>query len=72
MSTLAGKVAHSDPERGFAWALSIPAEQYRNDALRQVATTWAATDKPAATAAINAAALDDTRKAELLKAITTP
>ena len=72
MSTLSCKVARSDPERGFAWALSIPGEHYRNDALRQVVTTWAATDKPAATAAINAAALDDARKTELLKAITAP
>ena len=72
MNTLAGKVAKSDPERGMAWALSIPDERYRTDALKQVTTTWASTDKAAATAAVNAAALDDAKKAEILKAITTP
>ncbi len=72
MNTLAGKVAKSDPERGMAWALSIPDERYRTDALKQVTTTWASTDKAAATAAVNAAALDDAKKAEILKAIITP
>ena len=72
MNTLAGKVAKSDPERGMAWALSIPDERYRTDALKQVATTWASTDKAAATAAVNAAALDDAKKAEILRAITKP
>ncbi len=72
MNTLAGKVAKNDPERGMAWALSIPDERYRTDALKQVATTWASTDKAAATAAVNAAAMDDAKKAEILRAITTP
>ena len=72
MNALAAKVAQSDPERGLAWALSIPEEHYRTDALKQVATTWARADKAAATAAVNAAALDEAQKAELLKAITTP
>lgn len=70
MTTLAGKVAQSDPERGFAWALSIPDEFHRKDALRQVASTWGRADKEAATTAVNGAALDDAQKAELLKAIT--
>ncbi len=72
MNTLAGKVAKSDPERGLAWALSIPDERYQTDALKQVATTWASTDKAAAIAAVNAAALDDARKSEILRAIVTP
>ena len=72
MNTLAGKVAKSDPERGLAWALSIPDERYQTDALKQVATTWASTDKEAAIAAVNAAALDDARKSEILRAIVTP
>lgn len=72
MSTLAGKVAYSDPERGLAWALSIPADHLRKDALRQVAETWAAKDKPAATAAIQAAAMDEAAKTELLNTIGKP
>ena len=72
MTTLAGKVAQSDPERGFAWAMSIPDEFQRKDALKQVASTWGRADKDAATAAVNAATLGDAQKAELLKAITTP
>ncbi len=72
MTTLAGKVAQSDPERGFAWALSIPDELHRKDALKQVASTWGRTDKDAATAAVNAATLDEAQKGELLTAITTP
>ena len=72
MNTLASQVARSDPERGFAWAMSIPDEHYRKDAIKQVASTWGRADKAAATAAVNAAALDDPQKAELLKAIAAP
>lgn len=72
MTTLAAKVAKSDPERGFAWAMSIPGEIHRNDALKQVAATWGRADKAAATAAINAATLAESQKAELLKSISTP
>jgi RNA polymerase sigma-70 factor (ECF subfamily) len=72
MTTLASKVAQSDPERGFAWAMSIADEFHRKDALKQVASTWGRADKEAATAAVNAAALDETQKSEILKVIATP
>jgi RNA polymerase sigma factor (sigma-70 family) len=72
MQTLATMVARRDPERGFAWALQIPEEENRNNALRGVVSAWARRDRTAATAAINAAALDDARKTELLKTIDTP
>ena len=72
MSTLAAQVARSDPERGWEWALRVPDEFNQSDALRQVATTWARQDNTAATAAVNAAPLDETKRAEILKAITTP
>jgi hypothetical protein len=67
MTTLAGKVAQTDAERGWQWALSIPEEVYRKDALRQVATAWVQQDKAAAGAAVESAALDPELKAELLK-----
>jgi RNA polymerase sigma factor (sigma-70 family) len=67
MSTLAGKVAQSDAERGWQWALSISEEAYRKDALRQVATAWVRQDSAAAGAAVNAAEIDPALKTELLK-----
>jgi hypothetical protein len=69
MTTLAGKVAASDPERGWEWALHISQEIYRKDALRQVTAAWARQDKDAAVQAVQAAAFDDALKAELLKTI---
>lgn len=72
MKTLAGKIAQSDPERGWTWALSIPAEGPRNDALRQVASNWGQKDKKAAEEAINASPLNDAEKTEILKLIKTP
>jgi|GEM_PF-2021910 len=72
MTTLAGKVASSDPERGWEWALKVPQEIYRKDALRQVAAAWGRLDKAAAEQAVQTAALDDALKAELLKSITPP
>lgn len=72
MTTLASKVAQSDPERGFAWAMSIPEEFYRKDALKQVISTWGRADKEAATAAVTGAALDEAQKTELIKTINTP
>jgi RNA polymerase sigma factor (sigma-70 family) len=72
VATLAGRIARSDPERGWAWALRIPEPTHRLDALRQVATTWARTDQPAAAAAVESANFDAPTRARLIEATTTP
>jgi hypothetical protein len=70
MTSLSAKVAQSDAERGWEWALRIPEEHYRKDALRQVASTWVRKDKAAAEAAVQAASMDEGLKTELLKTIS--
>ena len=71
MTTLAAKVAASDPERGWEWALRVPQEVYRTDALRQVAAAWAAQDKAAAQRAVESAPIAEAQRAELLKTVTS-
>ncbi|HWB03176.1 MAG TPA: sigma-70 family RNA polymerase sigma factor [Verrucomicrobiales bacterium] len=70
MASLSAKVAQSDVERGWEWALSIPEKHYRKDALRQVVSTWVNQDKAAAEAAVQGASLDEALKTELLKTIS--
>ncbi len=72
MRTLAGKIARSDPERGWDWALRIPHPQYQKEAMDQAIAAWAAVDKIAATRAVAAAPLDTQEKARLTTAINTP
>lgn len=69
MAALAAQVARSDPERGWEWAMKIPDAATRADALRQVVSTWAATDRDAAAAAIASAVLDEPVQADLRKAL---
>jgi hypothetical protein len=70
MTSLSAKVAQSDAERGWEWALRIPEENYRKDALRQVTSVWVRQDKAAAEAAVQSASLNESLKAELLKTIS--
>lgn len=69
MQTLSGKIAASDPERGWEWALRISQEVYRKDALKQVIASWAREDKAAAAKAVEAASLSDALKTELQQTI---
>ena len=69
MRTLAAKIARSDPERGWAWALSIPHAGYQKEALNQVIAAWALADKAAATGALATAPLDQETKTLLTNTI---
>ncbi|MFN0128813.1 MAG: RNA polymerase sigma factor [Verrucomicrobiales bacterium] len=72
MATLSAQIARSDPERAWQWALRVPNSPYRPDALRQVAVTWARSDKEAAADAVQSAALDEATRAKLVEALAQP
>lgn len=69
MTTLAQKVATSDPERAMVWALSVPAGPHQTDAVHSVSRTWAQKDKAAATEAVNASSLPPEEKEKALRII---
>lgn len=72
VATLSAQIARSDPERAWHWALRVPDSPYRADALRQVAVTWARSDKEAASAGVQSAGLDEDTRAKIVEAMAQP